>query len=274
MEELNKNQIVLLTLLVSFVTSIATGIVTVTLLEQAPPTVTQTINRVVERTIEKTVPGETKTTTVIKEVPVVVTEEQLIVDVINASAPSVLRLADKSGATLGSGFIVTKEGLLATTDKIIPSGQSATANSAPAAYQVFFNDNRVATAQVLRSDAKRGITLLKTDLASVRDVDGKPVSAPLFVGLELSDTEALPGQTVVALGVPDNGPITVSGGIVSGLFSNVASSTVFINTSAANQNNLGGPVVNTKGKVVGISADVGLALTAKMVRETLNALPK
>ena len=80
MEELNKNQIILLTLLVSFVTSIATGIVTVTLMDQAPPAVTQTINRVVERTVEKLVPGETQVATVVREVPVIVTEEELMCD--------------------------------------------------------------------------------------------------------------------------------------------------------------------------------------------------
>lgn len=49
---LNTQQIILLCLLVSFVTSIATGITTVSLMQQSPEPVTQTINRVIERTVE------------------------------------------------------------------------------------------------------------------------------------------------------------------------------------------------------------------------------
>ncbi|PIR83151.1 hypothetical protein COU19_01980 [Candidatus Kaiserbacteria bacterium CG10_big_fil_rev_8_21_14_0_10_56_12] len=51
-EELSKSQLILLTVLVNFVTSVATGILTVSLLDQAPAVVTQTINRVVDHTVE------------------------------------------------------------------------------------------------------------------------------------------------------------------------------------------------------------------------------
>lgn len=52
-QELNKKQLILLTLLITFVVSIATGIITVTLMQQMPKSTTQTINNVIQRTIEK-----------------------------------------------------------------------------------------------------------------------------------------------------------------------------------------------------------------------------
>lgn len=51
--ELNKKQLILLTLLITFVVSIATGIVTVSLMKQMPTSVPQTINNIIQRTIEK-----------------------------------------------------------------------------------------------------------------------------------------------------------------------------------------------------------------------------
>ena len=81
MEGLTKQQIVLVALLISFVTSIATGIVTVALMDQAPPGVTQTINRVVERTIEKVVPtpSQNQSAAVVTKETIVVKEDDLVV---------------------------------------------------------------------------------------------------------------------------------------------------------------------------------------------------
>jgi hypothetical protein len=59
MQDLNKSQLILLALLISFVTSIASAIATVSLLAQAPAPVTQTINRIVQNTVEKIVPTDT-----------------------------------------------------------------------------------------------------------------------------------------------------------------------------------------------------------------------
>jgi S1-C subfamily serine protease len=268
MEELNKNQIVLLVLLVSFVTSIATGIVTVTLLQQAPAPVTQTINRVVERTIEKAVPGETKTATVIKEVPVIVTEEQLIVDVINAATPAMVRIADKNGLILGSGFLIGDNGLIATSDKIFPAGKGDPGDE----YQIFLSQGRQANALIARSSAKRGVAILRLELATFKDDDNKPLPASSLTKLELADAEAAAGQTVVALGVGDNGSIAVAGGIVSGRFENTTDGASYLSTSAVNASNLGGALLNIKGKVIGLGRDAGAALTAKMIQETLAGL--
>lgn len=118
MEELTKTQLILLALLVSFVTSIATGIVTVTLLDQAPPGVTQTINRVVERTVEKVVPGQAASV-ITKETTVIIKEENLIIDAVDKNSRSVVRIAllDEKGGfgtTLGIGVIVSTDGKIVT----------------------------------------------------------------------------------------------------------------------------------------------------------------
>ena len=96
MESLTKTQIVLLVLLVSFVTSLTTGIVTVTLVNQAPQPVTHTINKVVE----KLVPREFT----VKEKTVVFSNEENLVKIIKSASLAVVSI-----------IATTTENLTATT---------------------------------------------------------------------------------------------------------------------------------------------------------------
>ncbi|MEI6419998.1 MAG: hypothetical protein WCO30_00025 [bacterium] len=119
MENLTKQQIILLTLLVSFVTSIATGIVTVSLMDQAPKSVTQTINRVVERTIEKITPVPTKTDggqVTIKET-VIVNQDDQIMGAVEKNSKTLVRLYKKTidgDVFSGLGAWITSSGRLIT----------------------------------------------------------------------------------------------------------------------------------------------------------------
>src|SRR3989344_3121353 len=94
-EDLNKTQLILLTLLIAFVTSIATGIITTSLLAEAPVSVTQTINRVVERTIETVTPAPAGTP---KEISLS-KEDKLLLATLDKAAHVVVRIEEALAAT-------------------------------------------------------------------------------------------------------------------------------------------------------------------------------
>src|SRR3954470_15729289 len=100
-EKLTKHQIVLLTLLVSFVTSMATGIVAVALMDQAPPAVTKTINQIVEHTVEKVVPAtQGAAAATITEKTVVVKDDDLAAQSIAGVQKAIVRIVGKGGTEL------------------------------------------------------------------------------------------------------------------------------------------------------------------------------
>ena len=107
-EELTTSQIILLALLVSFVTSIATGIVTVSLLAQAPPAVTQTVNRIVEHTVETVVPKDSGGTQVVKETTVVVKEDDLVTDSVSKSLGKTGRVFSGTATSTSVAALATK----------------------------------------------------------------------------------------------------------------------------------------------------------------------
>lgn len=128
-ENLNKAQIVLLTLLVSFVTSIATGIVTVALMDQAPPAITQTINRVVEHTVERIVPAQQVAAAAGAQTPiktVVIKQTEAVAQAVDIASKSVMRIvlsSDKEVNPIAIGVAVSQN-TVATDGAALKDGTS------------------------------------------------------------------------------------------------------------------------------------------------------
>ncbi|MBP6859975.1 MAG: hypothetical protein KBC38_00205 [Candidatus Pacebacteria bacterium] len=117
-DDLSKSQLLLLTLLVNFVMSIATGIVTVSLLDEAPPVITQTVNRIVEHTVETVAPA-----VVTPGKPQPSEEDRLVSAVAVANARTVF-LYDKSTTTpaIARGmYLPTSRSAVFVTDEALPN---------------------------------------------------------------------------------------------------------------------------------------------------------
>lgn len=231
-EDLSKSQLLLLTILVNFVVSIATGVLTVSLLDQAPTTVTQTVNRIVDHTIE----------TVTTEVPIAVegdggptTEELLTSAIAGASSRTVmLYRAGSEQATAGvylplSKAVVTVSGALPGHVTVkFPNGAS------------------------LEADRAREDGNLKL-YAFPEGTTLPGATASSFV----SSSEVKAGQTVIGL--------DASGGAVTGIVSKVSGDGLSAELPGVPA---GAAIVNLAGAIVGISGGGGLYLPA----ERLDAL--
>ncbi len=264
MDQLNKHQIILLTLLITFVTSIATGIVTVTLLEKAPPGITQTINRVVEHTIERIVPTETGKATVVTE-QVVIKEEDLIVKAVEQNAKSMITLRGISTEGveqhLGLGFLVSADGLAVTAKGVVDGVP-------PESLSALYNGKHLSV-QVVPQGGDSDFTILKisppqdeTKDASATTTDAKRVADKfVFIPVSLSDSDQIKlGQTAIFLGGVKG--TTVVTGIVSDLLMETKTNETTkkeethlraIKTSAnLSRNSAGAPLITMEGSVAGI----------------------
>ncbi|TSD03377.1 MAG: hypothetical protein Athens071416_58 [Parcubacteria group bacterium Athens0714_16] len=210
LEELTKQQIILLTLLVSFVTSIATGIVTVTLLGQTPPGTTQTVNRILERTIEKIVPDKQGASVITSEKTVVVKEEDLITKSIENGSKSIVRIYEKLdtgtkeennklGAFVSIGVVVSKDGRIISDGSFFNKQKN---------YIISTYDNRTFSIEDKSND---GSNIFIGDITSVKDKENY-----VFNPVSFSDSKNLKlGQTVIAIGGEDRDSVTE--GIVSSI---------------------------------------------------------
>lgn len=202
LEKLTKHQIVLLTLLVSFMTSIATGIVTVSLMDQAPPGVTRTINQIVERTVERVVPVVSQgAATVTTEKTVVVKEDDLTAQSIASAQRGVIRITGRGGELLiARGIIIGSTGV-ALTDRgaLVASGLEAFD-------AILQNGERVPLAMRPAGATTTSIAIL--DVAVSTSTGFAPATVADVSTLQL-------GQSVIRIG--GKGTDTVGVGVVASL---------------------------------------------------------
>ncbi|XWO14016.1 Trypsin-like peptidase domain containing protein [Candidatus Hepatincola sp. Pdp] len=167
--------------------------------------------------------------------------------------------------SLGSGFIIRSDGFIVTNNHVVQSAESV---------RVTLHDGKKLPATVYATDPMSDIALLK-------------VNAKDLPTLSFGDSSKVrPGDWVISIGNPFGLGGTVSAGIVSAIARdiNIGRYNDFIQTDAAiNKGNSGGPMINTKGEIIGIntaiistsgggSIGIGFAVPSNVVKQTVAQL--
>jgi len=225
-----------------------------------------------------------------------ISEEGLIISVTEESMPSVVSVIIKktvssiyetdlfsvmpyyeNGTSLeqigaGTGFIVSEDGLIITNKHVVADED--------AVYSILTDDGEKYEVDILSKNPVQDIAILK-----INNAEGKT-----FKPLKLGDSSTIKlGQTAIAIGnVLGEFQNTVSVGVISGLERDVVAQGEgivekledIIQTDAAiNQGNSGGPLLNSKGEVVGINTavslqgeSIGFAIPINVAKRDLNQI--
>jgi 2-alkenal reductase len=181
------------------------------------------------------------------------------------------------GGGLGSGFVISGRGEIATNAHVVTSGEGAAIRKAEQVFVRFQDDNQV-PARIIGFDPFSDVALLRIDPNGL-------TLRPLPFG---RTKDLVIGSPVAAIGSPFGEEQSLSVGVISALDRSIQSLTGFdtvgaIQTDAAiNHGNSGGPLLDASGNVLGINAQiqtstgegsgVGFAISADTVRRSLDQL--
>ena len=158
----------------------------------------------------------------------------------------------------GSGFIVSKNGLIITNRHNVPDKSQR--------YFAITYDNKKYPLKILSRNSENDVAILKIS------------SKEIFPFVKLGDSSKLElGEEVFAIGNSLGFKDTISQGIISGLIREVGNIKDLIQTDAAiNPGNSGGPLINDKGEVIGINSvmvfeaeNIGFAIPINKAKKDL-----
>ncbi|MDP2668888.1 MAG: trypsin-like peptidase domain-containing protein [bacterium] len=270
---MTKYQFILLVLLVSFMTALVTGIVSVTLMNQAPPPITQTIQKVIERSIG-VAPLIPLPVDEMKQLEISATARDVLIgDIVGRVSPAVVGIVS-SQTSAGSGFFISKDGLILTNKRVV--------DDIAAEYTIVMNSGKKLQAKVLARDPLNDVVVLKVD---------PPPGGQNYPFVVFGDSDSVKiGQTAIIIGnASGEYQNSVSVGIISG-FSGALSTSGSIagpedvqrtiqTDIAVNIRNSGGPLLNLKGEIVGLNAvitegakNIGFAIPINQIKQSINSV--
>jgi len=227
----------------------------------------------------------------------VLNEESVVIDVVEEVGPSVVTInieKEQSASSLsiefgpfgfffpqsqgepqkieqniGSGFIISKDGLVVTNKHVVEETQ--------ATYKIITKDDQSYEVQKIFRDPVNDLAILKIEANNLQPV-------------EMGDSDKLKvGQFVIAIGTAlGEFKNTVTTGVVSGLGRGITAGSALegyterldnvIQTDAAiNPGNSGGPLLNSSGQVIGINVaiayggeNIGFAIPINIIKEAID----
>jgi S1-C subfamily serine protease len=198
-----------------------------------------------------------------------------VAELYERESPGVVTVISSQG--LGSGFVISGSGEIATNAHVVTTGRGSRIRRSGEVYVKFADGNQV-SARIVGFDPNADVALLRIDPSGL-------TLRPLPLG---STEELRVGAPVAAIGSPFGEEQSLSVGVISATQRSIDSLTGFkiegaIQTDAAiNHGNSGGPLLDASGRVLGINsqietssgegAGVGFAVPIDVVRRSLAEL--